>query len=89
MISASINKFSYCLAQVVGGFLQILLVLTKAQTFSIELFEQLSGFRCRHPYVWQDESCEFRRALGSITKDKFITHTVALMGGLSKNFSSN
>ena len=64
--------------------------VTKAQTFSIELLEQLFGFRCRHPYVWQGESCGFRGALGSITKwekDKFITHTVALMGDLSKNFS--
>ena len=53
----------------------------------MELLAQLSGFWCRHPYVWQGESCEFRGALGSITKDKFITHTLALMGDLSENFS--
>ena len=87
MIQAIFNNFSYCFAQPVGGFKQILLAVTNAQTSSIELLAQLFGFRCRHPYVWQDESCEFRRALGSITKDKFITHTVALMGDLSKNFS--
>ena len=87
MISASINNFSYCFAQVIGGFKQILSAVTKAQTFSIEFFEQLYGVLCRHPYVWQGESCEFRGALGSITKDKFITHTVTLMGDLSKNFS--
>ena len=40
MISASINKFSYCFAQPIGGFLQIFLVVTNAQTLSIELLEQ-------------------------------------------------
>ena len=87
MISASTNKFSYCLAQCVGGFEQILLAVTNAQAFSIELFPQLFGFPCRHPYVWWGESSEFRGAFFSITKDKFITFTVALMGDLSKNFS--
>ena len=80
------NNFSYCFAQPVGGFKQILSAVTNAQTLSIEFLAQLFGFRCRHPYVWQSESCEFRGALNSITKDKFITNTIALMGGLSKNF---
>ena len=66
--------------------MQILSAVTKAQTFSIEFLEQLCGVPCRHPYVWQGESCEFREALGSITKDKFITHTLTLLGDLSKNF---
>ena len=64
--------------------------VTKAQTFSIEFLEQLFGIRCRHPYVWQGESCGFREALGAITKDfhdLIITFTVTLMGDLSKNFS--
>ena len=74
------------LAQPAGGFEQILSAVTKAQTFSIEFFEQLYGVPWRHPYVWQGESCEFREALGSITKDKFITHTLALMSDLSKIF---
>ena len=89
MISASTNKFSYCLAQCVGGFEQILSAVTKAQTFSIELLEQFCGFPCRHPYVWWGESSEFRGAFLSITKweqDKFMTFTVALMGNLIKNF---
>ena len=81
------NNFSYCFAQPVGGFKQTLSVVTNAQTFSIEFLAQLFGFRCRHPYVWQGESCEFRGALGSILKDKCITHTLTLMGDLSKNFS--
>jgi Peptidase M15. len=70
-----------------GGFKQILSAVTKAQAFSIELLEQLFGFRCRHPYVWWGESSEFRGAFFLITKDKFISFTVALMGDLSKNFS--
>ena len=81
------NNFSYCLAQPVGGFKQISSAVTNAQTLSIEFLAQLFGFRCRHPYVWQSESCEFRGASNSITKDKFITHTLALMGDLSKKFS--
>jgi len=36
------------------------LVVTNAQTLSIELLEQFCGFRCRHPYVWWGESCGFR-----------------------------
>ena len=90
MISASTNKFSYCLAQLFGGFLQIFLAVTKAQTLSIELLKQFCGVRHRHPYVWWGESSEFRGAFFSITKwekDKFITFTVALMGDLTKNFS--
>ena len=81
------NNFSYCFAQPVGGFKQILSAVTNAQTFSIEFLAQLFGFRCRHPYVWQSESCEFRGTLNLITKDKFITHILALMGDLSKKFS--
>jgi len=53
----------------------------------MEFFEQLYGVPWRHPYVWQGESCGFREAPGSITKEKFITHTLALLGDLSKNFS--
>jgi len=41
------NNLLYCLAQCIGGFLQILSALTKAQTFSSELFTQVSGLRCR------------------------------------------
>ena len=80
------NNFSYCFAQVIGGFKQILSAVTKAQTFSIEFFVQFSGFRHRHPYVWQGESCEFRGAVGSII-NWFINFTVTLLGDLSKNFS--
>jgi len=43
------NNLLYCLAQCIGGFLQILSALTKAQTFSSELFTQVSGLRCRQP----------------------------------------
>ena len=53
----------------------------------MECLEQFFGYPWRHPYVWQGESCEFREALDSITKDKFITHILALMGDLSENFS--
>ena len=86
MVSASINKFSYCVAQRAGGFKQIVSAVTNAQTLSIELLEQFCGFRCRHPNVWWGESCGCRGAQGSITKDEFITFTVALMGDLTKNF---
>ena len=66
------DNLSYCLVQPAGGFVQILSAVTKAQTFSIEFLEQLCGVPCRHPYVWQGESCEFREELGSIAKDKFM-----------------
>ena len=87
VISASTNKFSYCLAQPLGGFLQIFLVVTNAQEFSIELLEQLSGFWCRHPNVWWGESCGFRGSLGWMTKDEFINFNLTYMGDLSKIFS--
>jgi len=49
LIQVIFDNFLYCFAQFIGGFLQILSTLTKAQIFSIEFFVQLSGFWCRHP----------------------------------------
>ena len=49
LVQVIFDNFSYCFAQWIGGFLQILSVVTKAQIFSSELLTQVSGLRCRQP----------------------------------------
>jgi len=66
--------------------LQILSAVTKAQTFSISINGQFCGYRRRHPYVWEGESCEFRGAVETII-NLFINLSLTLMGDLSENFS--